>query len=46
MQVDMVVANTFFDFEDYGDPVKSYIDDRFLYRLVPGLSKEYTSYIQ
>ena len=46
MTIDMVVANTYFDFDDYKDPVKTYIDDRFLYRLIPNFEKTNTAYIQ
>ena len=46
MTIDMVVANTYFDFDDYDDPVKSYIDDRFLFNLLPGFKKQNMVYIQ
>lgn len=44
--VSVAVANTFFDFEDYDDPVKTFIDDRFTYFLIPDFKKTITAYIQ
>jgi len=43
MKVEVPVVNTFFNFDDYQDPVKTYIDGRFSYDLLPGYVK--TNYV-
>ena len=35
----LYVVNSYFDFDDYNNPVKTYIDDRFFYNLIPGFTK-------
>mmetsp|Transcript_6199 Transcript_6199/g.5324 ORF Transcript_6199/g.5324 Transcript_6199/m.5324 type:complete len:222 (+) Transcript_6199:475-1140(+) len=40
------VVNSYFDAEDYNDPIKTYIDDRFIYSLIPGYTKLSSIYIQ
>ena len=42
----MAVINTYFDFEDYSNPLKTYIDDRFLYGMLTNFSKQYLVYIR
>ena len=44
--LDMAVINTYFDFEDYSNPLKTYIDDRFLYGMLTNFSKQYLVYIR
>ncbi|CAI2375893.1 unnamed protein product [Moneuplotes crassus] len=44
--VSIAVANTYFDFEDYEDPVKTFIDDRFTYYIIPDFKKTINAYIQ
>ena len=46
MNVDIAVANTFFDFNDYEDPIKTYIDDRLYYDLLPGFGIANIAYVQ
>lgn len=43
--VDMALINTYFDFEDYNDPIKTYIDDRFYYDMVSFAKKSHNVYI-
>ncbi|CAI2384546.1 unnamed protein product [Moneuplotes crassus] len=38
VQIRLYVVNTYFDFEDYDNPIKTYLDDRFLFYLIPGFS--------
>ena len=38
VSIDMAVVNTYFDFDDYENPIKTYLDDRFLFDLLPGYS--------
>jgi hypothetical protein len=44
--IDMVLVNTFYDFDDYNDPMKSYLDDRFYFNLLPGYHKENLIYVK
>ena len=46
MNVDIAVANTFFDFDDFEDPIKTYIDDRLYYDLLPGFGIANIAYVQ
>ncbi|CAI2384425.1 unnamed protein product [Moneuplotes crassus] len=39
IQIRLYVVNTYFDFEDYENPIKTYLDDRFLFYLMPGFSQ-------
>ncbi|CAI2373460.1 unnamed protein product [Moneuplotes crassus] len=32
-------VNTYFDFDDYEQPIKTYLDDRFFFTLIPGFTK-------
>ena len=38
--IEIVLINSYFDFSDYENPVKTYLDDRFLYNLVPPLQTD------
>ena len=40
------MVNSYFDFEDYQNPVHTYLDDRFIIDLVPGLEKDDIIYIK
>lgn len=42
----MAVLNNNINFDDYNDPVKSYIDDGFYWDLVPGFRKRADVYVQ
>ena len=44
--LDMAVVNAYFDFEDYSNPIKTYIDDRFYYSLLTNFSKDYIVYVR
>lgn len=44
--VDAPVVNTYFDFDDYNKPIKSYIDDRFLTPLMSDVGKIVYTYVQ
>ena len=46
LYLDMAVVNTYFDFEDFQKPVKTYLDDRFYYKFAVGFSKIYDVFIQ
>ena len=34
--LNVILVNTYFDFDDYDSPVKTYMDDRYTYDLLPG----------
>ena len=36
----VVIANSYVDFDDYENTIKTYIDDRFLFRVNPGIHRE------
>ena len=36
----VVIANSYVDFDDYENTIKTYIDDRFVYRVNPGFYRE------
>jgi hypothetical protein len=36
----VLVVNTYFDFDDYKNPIKEYLDDSFLVELIPSFRKE------
>ena len=42
----IAAVNTYYDFEDYNSPIKTYLDDRFYYDFLGGYNKENTIYIQ
>ena len=42
----IAAVNTYYDFEDYNSPIKTYLDDRFYYDFLAGYNKENTIYIQ
>ncbi|CAI2372806.1 unnamed protein product [Moneuplotes crassus] len=46
LEVGIYVVNSYFDFDDYNSPIKTYIDDRFFYYLVPGNTVTSNVYIQ
>lgn len=46
LEIRLNVVNTYFDFDDYSDPIKSYIDDRFLIHLVPSLTHTFLVKLQ
>jgi len=38
--------NSYMDFEDYTTPIKAYMEDRFIFKGVPGLGKQIKMYIK
>lgn len=44
--IDVTVVNSYFDFDDYEQPVKTFLDDRFLYTLLPGYSVNTDVYLR
>ena len=42
----LIIQNSYVDFEDYDTPVKSYLDDRYLFKGMPGYSKEVKLYLK
>ena len=42
----IAMVNTYYDFDDYNSPVKTYLDDRFYYDFIGGYYKEADIYIQ
>ena len=42
----IAVVNSYFDFDDYNSPIKTYLDDQFYYYFLPGYEKETDVYIQ
>jgi len=46
IQVEITIVNTFFDFDDYEQPIQTYLDDRFFYTLLPDLKLIKYAYIR
>lgn len=44
--MDIVVVNSYFDFDDYDKPVKTYLDDRFYYNLLQNYRLDTTTYLR
>jgi hypothetical protein len=44
--VEVLIVNTYFDFDDYKTPVKQYLDDTFYVNLIPGFEKENKVYLR
>ena len=42
----MALVNSYFDFDDYDDPIKTYLDDRFKFPLTSQFQKSITVYVQ
>ena len=42
----LALVNTFFDFDDYVEPVHTYLDDRFIFDLIAGFEKQNILYIK
>ena len=42
----LALVNSFFDFDDYDNSVHTYLDDRFIFDLVPGFEKENIIYVR
>ena len=42
----MVVINTYYNFDDYNNPVKTYFDDQFYYDFVAGYEKDADVYVR
>ena len=42
----MAVVNTYYDFDDYSSPVKTYFDDQFYYYFTAGYEKETDVYVR
>ena len=40
------IQNSYVDFDDYDTPVKSYLDDKYLFKGIPGYSKEVKLYLK
>ena len=38
-RVSILIFNSYIDFDDYENPIKSYIDDRYSYQIIPDLRK-------
>ena len=43
---DIVIANTYFDFDDYKAPIKTFIDDRFVFDAMPDTLLQNSIFIQ
>lgn len=46
INIDIILVNTFFDFNEYSNPVKTYMDDRYAFDLLPGYVKKSQVYVQ
>jgi len=46
LEVTIYIVNSYFDYDDYNEPVKTYLDDRFTYTNLPGMTKASFIYIQ
>ena len=44
--IGIAMVNTYFDFDDYSSPIKTYIDDRLFYNFMSGFTKEAYVFIQ
>ena len=44
--IQFAMINNYFDFDDFNQPIKSYLDDQFYYPLTSGLSKKTDMYIR
>jgi hypothetical protein len=44
--VEVLVVNTYFDFDDYKNPIKEYLDDNFYVDLIPSFRKENKVFIR
>ena len=42
----MAVINSYFDFEDYDQPIKTYIDDRFFFSLMTSITRNFLAYVK
>ena len=42
----MILINTYYDFDNYTNPVKTYIDDKFYYNFVANYEKQTDIYIR
>mmetsp|Transcript_43535 Transcript_43535/g.51243 ORF Transcript_43535/g.51243 Transcript_43535/m.51243 type:complete len:220 (-) Transcript_43535:172-831(-) len=42
----MALVNTYFDFEDYSSPIKTYLDDQFTYDFVPNFNIESSVFLR
>ena len=42
----ILVSQSYFDFDDYEDPIKHYIDTKIYFKLVPGFTKQVEIYVQ
>lgn len=45
-ELNMFIVNTYFDFDDYKTPVKSFFDDSFFYKFASGFNIENSIYIK
>jgi len=46
LEIGIILVNSYFDAEDYDTPIKTYLDDRLFYNLLPGFTKTSHVYIQ
>ena len=46
MSITVPFVNTYFDFDDYDNPVQTFIDDRFYIETLPGYTKTNLAYVQ
>ncbi|CAI2374574.1 unnamed protein product [Moneuplotes crassus] len=46
LEIGVYVVNSYFDFDDYNSPIKTYIDDRFFYYVVPDRTLTSNVYVQ
>ena len=42
----MAMVNTYYDFDDYNEPVKTYFDDQFYYDFVADFEKQIEIYVR
>ena len=46
MEIGVFLVNSYFDSDDYSNPINTYIDDRFYFNLIPQFTKSSVIYIQ
>ena len=46
VSLDIALANSYFDFDDYDSPIKTYLDDRYKFPLTPDFRKSVTVYVK
>ena len=46
MSLNIFISSAFFDFDDYDNPIKDFIDTKFYYNLASGFTKAVNIYVR